>query len=962
MRKHRFFLNYKALLVPIAIFLIAFFVIGASAQEAAPAPAEEPPATVDEPASLPEAVEPETKESLPAEETVKPEEIVLEGEKEFQKVIEEQLEEQEKPEEVKIDEEVKAEDLDIKEAPKILPDSPLYGFKKLGRKISLTFTFDPAKKVEKQLDYANKKLIEAKALIEKEGAENAGDAIEKVAEDFQKDMEKIADKAEKLKELKKDQAPKIEKFIEKLTDHQFKQQKILEKIEEKASDKAFIKIKEAKEKALEYFGETIATTEENPEKIKENIENVMEKQKGSEFKNFKNLEVLKGLEEKVPEQAREAIKQAQSNALKRLRDSFTEEKSKRFKEYVFHASGDMTRRLEVLDDFRNEVDPRFIKDIDLIKDKTIGRFEERFDKFEDMEARDKFMEHLRDGDLGDFRIIKQIEEKVGGKFEEEMKKTDIEAAERFKEKFKNDPNAVKTAEMFKKFKENPDVVDFEVIKRLEEGLTPEQKAFIEGVKNEAAINMEEKFRVEGADFMERFVGTDPRSIEVLNELKDEVPESARFGIERALDAQVHKISDHMMRMDDPKMFERMKEQIKMKNEIKKEIEERESAFFEEMDEMHRRIEEQEKKMIEEKIQKLEELKQKFLEEGAKEAPPALQARIEKTKERFEEDQKQREKIKIKQEEIREKIKRVRTECFDTCLAEGRSEVDCDLECEQKEESIIMESEEEHLMGCIEPCLLGGRSSNECEEHCLSEVRRSRPPHAGGEGGLPGPPDFIVPMDEFGPSMNEFGPSERMMGPDEFNSGESQFGPPRGERGLPTSIEGACGTLEGCKKYCLTHKEVEECNPFFKEEKPAQEEFPVFEQRREQGVFNRMKNFFKPESSKEMVEPPKYERSPAIPAPFEPKPIIEKHEQPPEREYVQPEEVFVKPGEFLRQEKFLTPQPREIFPSKEEILPPAEEFRFEETFPKPFESPSFGEPIFGEKLFWHPIYRIASLFF
>jgi len=62
---------------------------------------------------------------------------------------------------VNLDENIKPEDLGVGD-PNILPDSPLYAFKNIGRGFQSFFTRDPVKKAELKLKFANEKIIEAK--------------------------------------------------------------------------------------------------------------------------------------------------------------------------------------------------------------------------------------------------------------------------------------------------------------------------------------------------------------------------------------------------------------------------------------------------------------------------------------------------------------------------------------------------------------------------------------------------------------------------------------------------------------------------------------------------------------------------------------------------------------------------------------------------------------------------------
>lgn len=256
-------------------------------------------------------------------------------------------------EEVKLDEEVKAEDLDIKE-PKILPDSSLYFLKEWGRGIQSFFAFGQLKKTELEQKFANERLMELKTLVEKGGDP---EILKKATEKYEKALEKIQARAEKIEEKAKEN-PEVEKFLDKFTKQQLLHQRILQKLEEQVPTEVLEKIKEARERHLEKFGEVMTKLEDRMDEVREKLEKNLEEIKGSKYKNFKNLEVLIELEEKVPEQAKEAIRKAQENALKRLKENLEKmspEDQERFKEYIERISGDKEKQLEILENLKFEI-------------------------------------------------------------------------------------------------------------------------------------------------------------------------------------------------------------------------------------------------------------------------------------------------------------------------------------------------------------------------------------------------------------------------------------------------------------------------------------------------------------------------------------------------------------------------------------------------------------------------------
>ena len=256
---------------------------------------------------------------------------------------------------IALDENVTAESLGITE-PSLLPDSPFYFFKTWGREIQSALTFNPVKKAELREKFANEKLIELKKIVEK--TQNS-QTIVKATENYQKEVKKIKEATERIKETAKENV-QVDQFLDKFVQHRILHERILEKLETQVPEEAFAKIQEAREQHLEKFGE-VMTRLENKEKIQERLETNLEKVKGSEFKDFKNLEILKKLEEKMPEAAKEAIKQVQTNTLMRLKEKvgeMTAEKTEQFQDYLERIAGEKEKQMEVLDNLKEELEAK----------------------------------------------------------------------------------------------------------------------------------------------------------------------------------------------------------------------------------------------------------------------------------------------------------------------------------------------------------------------------------------------------------------------------------------------------------------------------------------------------------------------------------------------------------------------------------------------------------------------------
>jgi len=275
---------------------------------------------------------------------------------------------------VNLDEDIQAEDLGIS-TPRLLPDSPFYFLKNWNRQVRAFFTFNPIKKAELKMQFASEKLIELKKTIQKT---SDPEIIKKAVENYQGEVERVKNQSDKIKEKAKEN-PEVESFLDKFLHQQTLHQKLLQKLENQVPSEAFEKIKAARERHLERFQEVMLKLEDRKEEVTEKLDETLEKQEGSKYKNFKNLEILLELEEKVPETAKDAIRKAQENALKRLKgdlEKMSPEDQERFKEYLEKISGDNETKMEILENLKEEL-PEIKEKLIQAREGILEKIEER---------------------------------------------------------------------------------------------------------------------------------------------------------------------------------------------------------------------------------------------------------------------------------------------------------------------------------------------------------------------------------------------------------------------------------------------------------------------------------------------------------------------------------------------------------------------------------------------------------
>ena len=249
------------------------------------------------------------------------------------------------------DEKVTAQDLGISE-PKWLPGHPLYFLKDWTRKIQLFFTFNKAKKAELRLKIANEKLIEAKKLAE---LKKDPKLVERALKDFEKEIGEIS----------KESGENLKKFSEKLIHQQILHQRILQRLERQVPPEVFEKIKEHREKHLERFAEIMQKVEEKT-KIADRLKEELEKIKGSKFKDFKNLEFIEEIKEKLPQDVKQKIEEKREEILEKLREKLekmSDEEKEEFEKYLEEISGDKIKHLKIISKIEAEEISKKLSDI-----------------------------------------------------------------------------------------------------------------------------------------------------------------------------------------------------------------------------------------------------------------------------------------------------------------------------------------------------------------------------------------------------------------------------------------------------------------------------------------------------------------------------------------------------------------------------------------------------------------------
>ena len=311
------------------------------------------------------------------------------------------------------DENITAEDLGVAE-----PATGLFGFfQNMANGFQYALTFDPIKKAELKLEHANDALLRAQDALENNpDSIKAQEKYDKYLKKYEENMVKVQERVQIIKE-KAEENPKVEQLLNQLTNSTFKQQRLMDHVSSFLDEDQKAKLQENREQSLKTMGEALKNLD-NADKLPERLESAINSQAGSRLIHLKNLEVLEGLKNQLPEQALKGIENAQAKTLNRLNEALQnydpEARRERFQAYMENSNSDQLTQIEALDTL--EQSPNLLQEIKqnlpAIKNEKVEKIDNMIDAFKNDEHKIRNLERIRQiEDPQTKTLLREIEQK-----------------------------------------------------------------------------------------------------------------------------------------------------------------------------------------------------------------------------------------------------------------------------------------------------------------------------------------------------------------------------------------------------------------------------------------------------------------------------------------------------------------------------------------------------------------------
>ncbi|TSC84070.1 MAG: hypothetical protein G01um101417_339 [Parcubacteria group bacterium Gr01-1014_17] len=430
-----------------------------------------------------------------------------------------------------------------------LPNNPLYIFKAARRGFSDVFTTNPQAKLENSLRFAAEKLLEAKTLSEQGARETA---VASALDSFRSEVERARARAEAAS-AKLSGSEAGAEIAHSMMDAVIKYQKLIGRIEKGTSGNAVEAATEAKERAGEALGAAFAFVPQ--EDAASTLSEVLDAQQGSDFRDFKNIEVLKTVEQSVPEAARPAIRAAAESALIKLEDNISSGESgsrAAFGDFLRNVGGNEARHLEII----QELEVRPLSDdartaLIAAKEEVLSRTEERLSGLSEDDKR-SFLSHLNEGNIEDVRVVKELEKNVSAEALADVTDIASSAKENFARRVENAAtDSGEKAKLLESVERFHDAKSLSVLDEIAALIPPEQQAVFLSLRQKATAEIQKDisrargaseiralYQALGGDHPEEFT-----ALESFGGISDEVVEGIRSATTEQIKARAGVIRD-----------------------------------------------------------------------------------------------------------------------------------------------------------------------------------------------------------------------------------------------------------------------------------------------------------------------------------------------------------------------------------------------------------------------------------
>lgn len=477
------------------------------------------------------------------------------------------LHQKEESADVKLDLALSAHELGIAQ-PRILPGNILYPIKTLFHRIRLLLTFDPIKRAELFVKYANEKTLETAILIQRSQSRETISRVLGVMEELQDNFATVKSKGKDLNDHRKVHPEEVDELVDKIIINGLARQTLFSAIEDKVYGEDFIRVERIRQSVLsDGVSVLLELADHDTQKLVNRLEAAIEKQSGSQLKEIKAIGLLTEIKRTQPKEVGAILEVAEAHLAKKLEEKLLaipkEERTKRVLGYAKTFPGNPVRQFESYDQLKDHFkNPETILLVAALKDKAVINLKNRISEIHDQQLLAEFIREVVGSNPEDLKIITEIELRVTApqaseatETEEKLAEIKSELSKNIVETYKDNPQGLLQSDLFNNLSHegHTSVIDVTVVRELAEILesTPD-------VSQEVVEVIQHLENQVIDDFIETVSNTDlsssegvqdlepiPQVIETLIELEQNSTPEQVAAIENAIEHEVEIIQEHI---------------------------------------------------------------------------------------------------------------------------------------------------------------------------------------------------------------------------------------------------------------------------------------------------------------------------------------------------------------------------------------------------------------------------------
>ncbi len=299
----------------------------------------------------------------------------------------------------------------------LLPNSPFYFFKNIGRSVRLFFTPNSSSKASQLLKDGNEKTLESLLLIEKANTEKDFkkhqrliDLSAKNLDQVGSDFDKVSQVLDKLGKDQPIQAYLLEQEAFAYSGYYLKHQILLQKQADTLSESDFLTIEQVRTKHLSSIAHIIVSANSDPLVFSMELSELIAPQVGSNYSKLATIALLRDLENNAQASDQKALRQAQTLLQKELDLKLSKlskpERLKLIERYIEFIHGNPLRQFQAY----NQLSKSFTSKEMLVltsafKDKAAQNFKAHLNHLESEDLQKQFVDTLFSSYPVDLRLL-----------------------------------------------------------------------------------------------------------------------------------------------------------------------------------------------------------------------------------------------------------------------------------------------------------------------------------------------------------------------------------------------------------------------------------------------------------------------------------------------------------------------------------------------------------------------------